>query len=39
MGLPALFCVSKPDRSEHGVQRSKAESRGKLGYGIQVMLS
>ncbi len=37
--LAALSCVTKPDRSEHGVQRSKAKSRKKLGYGIQVLLS
>jgi len=39
MGLPALFFVPKPDRSEHGVQRSKAESRDKRYYKTQVLLS
>ncbi|WP_139222287.1 hypothetical protein [Pedobacter suwonensis] len=37
--LAALSCVTKPDRSEHGVQRSKAKSRKKPDYGIQVLLS
>ena len=38
LGLTALFFVYKPDRSEHGVQRSKAESRDKRSYEIQVLL-
>ncbi|WP_145856191.1 hypothetical protein [Pedobacter suwonensis] len=37
--LAALSCVTKPDRSEHEVQRSKAKSRKKPDYGIQVLLS
>ncbi|MBB4107977.1 hypothetical protein [Pedobacter zeae] len=35
----ALSCVPKPDRGEHGVQRSKAKSREKLYYEAQVLLS
>jgi len=31
--------VSKPDRSEQGVQRSKAKSRNKRCYEIQDLLS
>jgi hypothetical protein len=37
--LTALFFVYKPDRSEHGVQRSKAKSREKCSYETQVGLS
>lgn len=37
-GVDALFYVPKPDRSEHGVQRSKAESRGKTSYEMQALL-
>jgi DNA mismatch repair protein MutH len=38
-GFTAMFCVAKPDRSEHGVQWSKAKSREKLSYVTQVLLS
>ena len=34
----ALSFVPKPDRSEHAVQRSKAESRDKRCYEIQALL-
>jgi len=37
--IAALSCVSKPYRSEHGVQRSKAKSRKKPDDEIQVLLS
>ena len=39
LGLTALLFVYKPDRSEHGVQRSKAKSREKCSYEMQAGIS